>query len=240
MAGRRKSPCHRHASEVFPRPDEQGIGVAPERLKTISSPNLRSSSSDRGRLVVSGGGRERAVCLRAWPCLYAGHRDCAAFLDQIGAQLLRRWHLLCPRITVGQQSRRGMHGEICRRNSMELIPSHRERHRHARPQARAVGRNHRRTTGSGRIDEHLASPVFPDVCRNRRSTLGGGKGPVTRAFYPSGRPDSNRRPSPWQKSSTYSPICENARKLRLTKAFSRCCFRAVARCFAASRGLAAA
>src|SRR5918992_57455 len=36
-----------------------------------------------------------------------------------------------------------------------------------------------------------------------------------------------------------SAFARNARKLRLTRAFSKYCFRAVARCFAGSRGLAA-
>jgi hypothetical protein len=37
--------------------------------------------------------------------------------------------------------------------------------------------------------------------RRRNTCDANGKGPMTRAFSRSGRPDSNRRPSPWQGDS---------------------------------------
>src|SRR2546430_1215452 len=85
-------------------------------------------------LVAAGAGTPLALVHR----LYPGDRDRVALVDQIGAQRLRRWHLRCPRITAGEQGWRGVHSEVGRRHAVEVIPGHREGHRHAGPGARAV------------------------------------------------------------------------------------------------------
>ena len=58
--------------------------------------------------------------------LHPGARDGPALLDQVGAQPLRLRHLVGPRITLGDQPRRGVQGEVGRRNAIKVIPGHRE------------------------------------------------------------------------------------------------------------------
>ncbi len=83
------------------------------------------------------------------------------FLDQLGAQLLCVGHPVGPEITLGDQRRRGVQGEVLRRNPIQFVPGQRERHGHLRANARAVRGHDSRSAGPGRIDEHFACAVFP-------------------------------------------------------------------------------
>src|ERR1700730_692507 len=96
--------------------------------------------------------------------LHAGDWDRVAFLDQVAAQLLLG-QLAEPRIAFGDQPQRGAHGEVPRLDVVEVLPGHRERHRHARADARAVRGRDGRPARPGRIEEHLARAVLPDEGR---------------------------------------------------------------------------
>src|SRR5262249_57110958 len=103
---------------------------------------------------------------RAGPSLALVHSldardgDRTPLFDQIGAQHLRLRQQVGPRMALGDQPRRSVHREVRRRNAVELVPGHRERHWHARPHARAVRGHHRRAAHSGGVDEDLAAPVL--------------------------------------------------------------------------------
>ena len=93
-----------------------------------------------------------------------------------------------PRIGGAQQSRGGADGEVGRRHPVEVVPGHREGHRHAGTDARTVGRHDGGAAGSGRIQEHLAVPVLLDERRRRQLRV--------EAFGPGGESPGWRRRRP--------------------------------------------
>ena len=67
-----------------------------------------------------------------------------------------------PRVAVAEQLERGVHREVAGRDGVEVVPAHRERHRRAGADPRAVGRDDRRPADPRRVDEHLAAAVLLD------------------------------------------------------------------------------
>ena len=58
---------------------------------------------------------------------------------------------------------------------VEVVPAHRERHRHARPHPRAVGGDDGAAADAGRVDEHLAAAVvLHELGRGDVGVEGGG------------------------------------------------------------------
>ena len=100
-----------------------------------------------------------------------GDRDRAPLLDQSSAQRLRRGQLPRPRVLAGHQPGRGVHGEVARRHTVEVVPAHRERDRDPRAHPRAVRRRHRRAERPGRVQEDLALPVVLDERRGGQGRI---------------------------------------------------------------------
>jgi len=108
----------------------------------------------------------------------------------------RQRHRVGPRALPGNRPHRGAQGEVGRGNAIELVPRHRERHRHTRPNTWAVGRHHRRPIGPGGIDEHLATALIPDVrgCRQLGVEQLGACGDRPRRCRSAASPPSGSRP----------------------------------------------
>ncbi len=98
---------------------------------------------------------------------------------------------------VAEQVERGADREVAGHHVVELVPRHRERHRHAGADARAVRRGDRRAAGAGRVDEHLAAAVGLE--ERGRGDGGveqlGAPGDGPRRARPRRRPSSRRRPA---------------------------------------------
>lgn len=63
--------------------------------------------------------------------LHPRHRDGASLFEEVRTQALRFRHLFGPWISVGQQIEGRVHGEVARRDVVEIVPADRERHRHS-------------------------------------------------------------------------------------------------------------
>ena len=100
-------------------------------------------------------GRGPGACLRAWPA--PGDRDGPALLDEGGVERLRGRASAPPMGRARRGGERGVHGEVGRRDVVEVVPADRERHRHARPDPRAVGGDDGGAADAGGVDEHLAA-----------------------------------------------------------------------------------
>ena len=114
-----------------------------------------------------------------------------------------------PRGLPSSAIERGVHGEVGRRDVVEVVPGDRERHRRARAQPRAVGRDDGGAADAGRVDEHLAAAVLLDE-RGRREVgierLGAG-GDARGSRRPRPRPAPRRRSGrtrarPWRRWSS--------------------------------------
>ena len=104
---------------------------------------------------------------------------------------------------------RGVHGEVGRRDVVEIVPGDGERDGHARPHAWAVRRDHGGAADPRRVDEHLAAALRLDE-RGRRDvrieSLGagrdgsgrGGRSPRATPRRRSGR----TRAAPWRRWSS--------------------------------------
>jgi len=95
-------------------------------------------------------------------------RDLVTLGDQINRQRLGRGHPVGPGVAPTEQIGRRMQGEVGRRHGLQLVPFQREGHGHPRSDARAVGADHGRAAGSGRVEEHLAVAVLADEGRGRQ------------------------------------------------------------------------
>src|SRR5207253_9642845 len=97
--------------------------------------------------------------------LHPSDRDGATLLDEVGAQMLRTGHLRGPRVLVPELSPRRVHGEVGRRDLIEIVPGDGGGHGHARTDPRAVDRDHRGSADPRRVDEYLAATVLLHECR---------------------------------------------------------------------------
>ena len=70
------------------------------------------------RLAAAGAGAPLALVHR----LHPGNRDRPALLDQVAAQLLRRWQQIGPRVTIGNQPGRRVHREVGGRDPVRDPP----------------------------------------------------------------------------------------------------------------------
>src|SRR5690606_16403647 len=61
--------------------------------------------------------------------LNPGDRNGMPLVDEILPERLRCGHLIGPQVGTAQQVDRGMNGEIARRDVVEVVQAHRERHR---------------------------------------------------------------------------------------------------------------
>ena len=144
---------HPLGERQLPEPglDQWGLGRA------------KSCPHDRGnhRAMFTGVERGRGACPRASPAPgrpgWRGPPRRASAGSRCG-----RGHVLGPRVAVAEEVERGVDGEVRGRDVVEVVPGHRERHRHARPDPRAVRGDHGGAADPGRVDEHLAAAVLLD------------------------------------------------------------------------------
>lgn len=105
---------------------------------------LRAHDAVSGRRVATGTGPPFALMHR----LDTGDRNGVALGEQICVELLRRGHLIRPRIAPIQQSRRVVDREVSRHYSVKIVPGHRKRNRYAGPDPGTESGYHRGATGT--------------------------------------------------------------------------------------------
>ncbi len=173
--------------EHLGEPAGRGLGVAPRHDGVVeldghapSLPNRpprsvrfsRSSAGSSDPPCSAASSRRRARARRLPSCM-----ACTRPVGMVCPSSTRSALIGCgagsaagPRVLRAEQPGRGVHGELGRRDRVEVVPAHGERHRHARPDPGAVRRDHRRAADAGGVHEDLPAAVV--LHERRRGQLG--------------------------------------------------------------------